>query len=710
MAPLLIALVLVGVACCSLLGCASTEGESGRPETARPLSVARSPWLDGPQIYTNLGVSAEIADRLGVTVNGLWNGWGMKKSVVSMHPSLMLWRTKQEGAYVAKFHDGGFLHGSTLSCAYALQSEVNRRPELRQAVCRTAQDKTFVMDGGWYLGKQPFMCQNAPAWQDELLARAERIIDAGSDAIVLDEPFGETFFAGLPIPGFPGFSDYDMEALAADIEARYTSEEREARFGVPSLPASTLRSIFAGVKVEKAGNNGDGSRSDPSTSPVGRLWLHYQAFQRRENGRTKGRLVEAIREYSKKDGRGPIPIGANLAELDGYYAIGQMPVLYMAELFDFFAYEAAYRYAPEKRGDRKGKDSFILSERGKWVPLHALGEAVVGPYRALAYPSQELVEALLEPGKKINYLCRLLAEAQASRAGLIIPMWDFREKDLRALSRYTRFIRRNPAFYEALTPVAPIGVVYAHGDGSPPQHWSYLGAAQALYESGLPYSVIYATSGGGRPPLSRERLRGFQVVVVPMAGTLAAEARTALKDYVELDGGTVVLFRPDPDFALPPGEKRIPLGKGAFVVMGNGDLDEVGRTYFAEYADGLRALFAATVASCLKDGSPIELADPDRKWALLSYAQDAPDQRRRAVIHVLNYAYVPDEDRFETQRGVAFRVKAEDFGLILTDSLRCRAYAPERSEPIALSPIASSDGYVEIAIPELGMYEVVILE
>ena len=108
--------------------------------------------------------------------------------------------------YVEAVHRSGMLHGSTLSNVYAHKSMLKKRTDLKEANCRTVSGKTFHMDGGWYLGKQPFMCQNNPFWEQALVERAKRAIDAGTDVIVFDEPFGDTFFQSLPMPVFPGFS------------------------------------------------------------------------------------------------------------------------------------------------------------------------------------------------------------------------------------------------------------------------------------------------------------------------------------------------------------------------------------------------------------------------------------------------------------------------------------------------------------------------
>lgn len=691
-----------------LMGCTSaSESKKGR-EISKPTLAENSSWLDHPQIYTNLGVSPDTARRLGVTVNGLWNGWGMKNPVASMHPSLLFWKFKKEKDYVARFHEAGFLHGSTLSCAYARKELVNSQPDLKQAVCKTIDGEDFVLDGGWYLGKHLFMCQNSPAWHAALLERAISIIDAGSDALVLDEPFGETYFNGLPIPGFPGFSDFDIAALAEDLGRSFSGEELETNFGLADLELNTIRSRFNDIKMNLSPSYFLPSpQSDKvEASPFGRLWLYYKDFQRRKNLETKKLLVEKIRAYGEQTRGRSIPIGANLAELDAYFSIGQLPVLYMAGLYDFLAFETAYRPSFEERAGREGAEAFTLSERGKWLPVHALGEAIVGPYRSLAYPSQELVDAWMEPGNKINYLCHLFAEAYAARGGLIIPMWDFKDKDEEKLGLYTQFVRRNPDFFDKLMPVERIGVLYAHGEESTAQHWSYLGISQALYESGMPFSVVYtSTDYLERYSLSRSKLEHFRILIIPIDRTLTAGQRAEVTRYVEEDGGKVVLFGTNSNFPVSSEAGIHDFGKGSFIVLGDGGSNGIGNSYYFGYDDEIRTSFAAAIRSLLGYAGPIEVPNTTRTWAVLAYAQPHKD---RSVLHVLNYAYDPENDYFEKQRRLSIRVNLEDFGL--AGELSCRAYSPERPDPITLTVVAAPEGYVEISLPELEQYEVLVLE
>ncbi|MFH2003074.1 MAG: hypothetical protein ABIK28_25630, partial [Planctomycetota bacterium] len=398
-----IILAVAGFAGCLI----ALEEESDRSQAQGSGVDPGASWMDQVQVYTHLALPLDTAKALGVTVNGLWNGWGMKSPVASMHPGMIFWRFRSDKSYVEGIHEQGMRHGSCLSNVYAHPSLIKGQPELAEATCKTINNDGFTMDGGWYLQKQPFMCQNSPAWQDALLNRAKRMIDAGTDAIVFDEPFGDTFFASLPVPGFPGFSDHDLACLAADLKKSFSPEELKERFGLESLKPELLLKKLA--EPDPGIYLGFGE-PDSSNAQSVRLWKRFRELQLASNYTIRKKLIESIRGYAmEKQGRITPPIGANLAELESYTLFNlQLPVLYLAGLFDFLAFEMAYRPHPRDRIPSEGADAFVLDYRGKWLAWYQLGEALAGPHRALAYPSQEMVNAWIGKEETINYLCHLL--------------------------------------------------------------------------------------------------------------------------------------------------------------------------------------------------------------------------------------------------------------------------------------------------------------
>jgi hypothetical protein len=78
------------------------------------------------------------------------------------------------------------------------------------------------------------------------------------------------------------------------------------------------------------------------------------------------------------------------------------------------------------------------------------------------------------------------------------------------------------------------------------------------------------------------------------------------------------------------------------------------------------------------------------------------------VLHVLNYDYDPELDQFQTQYNLSFQVDPSAFGFTPEDTIRCRAYTATRDVPLEL-PCDQTDGYMHISLPELNMYELVVL-
>ena len=662
--------------------------------------------LERVHLYTNIGIPLEKACDFGITVNGLWNGWGMNSPVASMHPEMLFWRFKDDQEYVHRFHAAGFRHGSTLSNVYAHPSQLKTYPELKPGIDRTVTGKMFELDGGWYLGQQPFMCQNSPQWQGALLGRAKQMIDAGSDIIVFDEPFGETIFASLPLPEFPGFSDWDLQLLTEALGQNFTPEALLDQFGLNESPTvEHLRQQFVQADLSQLM---DAETLLADVSPTERLWRYFRQVQLRENFTVKQRLVEDIQAYALNTRGTHISIGANLAELESYSVLTQqLPVLYLAELFDFLAFEMAYRPPIEERLEREGKEAFVLDARGKWMSWYALGEALVGPHRTLAYPSQEMVDAWMGTEQNINYLCHLFVEAYAAQGGFIIPFADFGEHEENILQQHTQFVKHHAEFYEDVESVASIGVLYAHSDDSPPHHWSYLGVTQALYESGLPFSVIYTSSTqAGYPAPSCEQLSRYEVLLLPIMGSLAPHTGDVISRYAE-QGGTVVLF----DTIHPFDVSREPgfqaYGEGGFLLIAPQQSMSIGETYFRTYDNAVRTQLADDVRAYLSKSHPLILPNNHREWATLVYTQP---EEQRIIMHVLNYDYVPDTDEFRPKHNLKIRLDMSAFDVLLQNAARqCVASSPKRAESILLDCRQRGE-YLELTIPELFHYELIIIE
>jgi hypothetical protein len=77
------------------------------------------------------------------------------------------------------------------------------------------------------------------------------------------------------------------------------------------------------------------------------------------------------------------------------------------------------------------------------------------------------------------------------------------------------------------------------------------------------------------------------------------------------------------------------------------------------------------------------------------------------IIHVLNYDYDGNLDHFRPKKNILIRLDPSAFGL-KNDGYHCAAFSPDREDPIDLT-CSQAGGYVEIEIPELNLYEVIVL-
>jgi hypothetical protein len=659
-------------------------------------------WMDSIQIYSYVATSIGNARRLNLTVNGVWNGCATENTAVSLLPETFLWRFRSDKAFVDNTHRAGMRHMSAIRCAFAHAQSFQEWPQLEEGVCRGLSG-TFLKIPSWYIGNPCFMCQNSPVWQEYLLRLARRALDSGTDAILLDEPFGDTYFSRMPDPDVPGYSDWDLELLARDLSDSFDPHQVQTIFGLSKIELTSIRDKLKQVDFEKWAAN----PAPPDTTPADRLWLRLRRSQLKTNLEAKRKFVDGIRQYSRHVRGREVPVGANLAGLgSATFDSGTIPVLLLADLFDFVAFEMAY---PPIGAVSKGSLPFSIPPRAKWMPWYKLGSAMWGPHRVLVLPSEGPFMEWITGDRRVNYLCLLLAEAYAGQGALLVPPVEELSKE--PVERYTKFIKRNAGFYQGYDDVAPIGILYSYSPDNESRQWSYWGLAQALYESGIPFSTVFTTSEKSRwQDLSLESLKKHSAVFLPMGDALTADQHEMIDTYVRECGGTVILTGPGGGFSVPAEGGSHRYGAGRFVVMG-GDHDasrapqcDPAAAYWTSYSDEYRAAIVDTAVACLKEGSPVIIPREQREWSTVAYAQ--PDSNR-VIIHVLNYDYDSGRDDFRPKENVLVRLDPSAFRL-KKGKYYCAAYSPDREGPVDLA-CSQAGRYVEIELPRLYISEVIVL-
>jgi hypothetical protein len=658
-------------------------------------------WMDSIQVYSYVATSIKNARHLSLTVNGVWNGCAMENTAGSLLPETFFWRFRSEKAFVANTHHAGMRHMSAIRCAFAHAQSFQERPELETGICRSLTG-TFLKIPSWYIGNPCFMCQNSPIWQEYLLHLARRAIDSGTDAILLDEPFGDTFFSSACDPDLPGYSDWDLALFAKYLVAHFDSNELRVTFGLSDTRPSCIRDKLKDVDFKKWAAHPDSADS----TQADRLWFRFTRSQLVTNLAAKRELVDGIRTYSKQAAGKEILIGGNLAGLGTMkFGTGTIPVLLLADLFDFVAFEMMY---PPIAGASGGTLPFSIPPRAKWMPWYGLGTAIWGPHRILALPCEGPFMEWITGGKRVNYLCHLFAEAYSGQGALLINPVE--EVAREPVARYARFIRENARFYQGYVDAAAVGVVYSYDVDCDSLQWSYWGLAQALYESGIPFSTIFVTSEKSRwSNLSSEALRKYRGVFLPMSRGLTGEQRGAISKYVREGGGTVILLEPDGGFSTTMEGSSEKQGAGRFIVM-HGDSarssvlnNDLGKAYWLSHSDECRKALVDAALACLPEGSSLGIPQEQHEWSAVAYSQ--PDSNR-VIIHVLNYDYDADRDSFHPKENLLIHLNPSAFGLNGSNYC-CTAFSPDREGSIDLTCVGR-EAYLEVAIPELQLYEVIV--
>ena len=139
----------------------------------------------------------------------------------------------------------------------------------------------------------------------------------------------------------------------------------------------------------------------------------------------------------------------------------------------------------------------------------------------------------------------------------------------RKTTEAAKFVLDNKDLYEDLEPLAETAVLFRYFPAPQPYGHSYMGLAQALAESQVPFKVL--TQGDGtyiKARVTLADLKPFKVIYALFLEDLRPDERTMLREYV-MSGGTIVLFDPKllevPD--APLSQKQ---GKGRIFILPQG--------------------------------------------------------------------------------------------------------------------------------------------
>jgi hypothetical protein len=290
------------------------------------------------------------------------------------------------------------------------------------------------------------------------------------------------------------------------------------------------------------------------------------------------------------------------------------------------------------------------------------------------------------------------------------------------------YIRDFSSYYGSRTALADVGLVFPGQsllasvsvftmDPEKCLH-DYLGWAQALTDLHFQWDVLLDDR------LRAERLRAFEVVVLPSAACLSDEQIAALVEY-ENGGGRVVisgevgtrhglerfLWHRDPGSTLA---ERMKPGDASFVC-----LDPPGKAYYEDIADGRRSdggpLIKQAVDHCLEDSTPLlktdapvtvgvfAFGDPDGTIAvdLVNYAVDPPTDRLVPAKGVVVIVNPPRGKRFPSPRATLF---SPDLRQRISDATAETSPTPWRYQKVPLHGKLQDDGSLKLEIPEFTVF------
>ncbi|MBI2425522.1 MAG: hypothetical protein HYV27_22040 [Candidatus Hydrogenedentes bacterium] len=665
-------------------------------------------WLRQPQTFGMLPLVPEEAQEMGISVNGIWAGFGGGHPILTFPPFV-----KRVGeafgedadAFVRANHEAGMQVVCGINGIEGMQLVRAGIENWEALSCRNA-------DGEKVLWGNPeeqcyVMCTNNPDWVAWEIDYGKRGIDLGADVVLIDTPQGQAI-ANLFVRA--GFCSACMNTFHAYLAKRYTEDELKTRFGLETWDnAAVVQRLRMPVAApDEAMTYTKRIEREP-------LFAEYLHCMEAASFETRKTLVEALRDHAKSKNR-RIALSTNAFNLGtnnpfGYWVRGLM----FADLVDFFAYENSHCPAGLPFQEEP-------LPRGKWAAYHRLAYAVKGVRSAAVVGAGALGKTyfpMLASGKTVNaWMGVLAAEAYAANGAYIMYYFDApanaRQSMWASSEAVARFVRGHEELYTGAlrsgSSVAVLVLANDRGRSIPGVYPSYLGFLQAFTEGNYPVDVLFAGDDQFmKDQLSAGDLKPYDTLIVPSPIDPTPRQQRILREFLAA-GGRLVCQEPERmgiDSTLEPtsmpglrGEAK--RGSGVLSVLGGEvtptSMDDAASRYFAEaQAADRSAIFGIAESLGLKS------LLPDRQDGTIAAFPIAQPESHRYVVHLVNYDVDPDADEVrpvETLR-VAPALPA-NFGTVKSVEL----HLPESATPQALE--FAADGTVHI--PRIGLHATLVIQ
>jgi hypothetical protein len=646
-------------------------------------------WYKDVQIYNMVAFHPEDIDKYHITVNGLWNGF-IGENLTSPFAFGRLLESFFSGCeyesdeeFVSVQHDQGMIVPATILTTQGHESF--QREQMEDFACRSIDGELCY----WDLEAESY-------WMDAInqdfidwcIEHGKKAIDANADIIVLDEIQGSSLvpmfqfasqYIGVPAPGF---SDSTIEGFRTYLKDKYTPIELNNMFNIDDIDNYDLKNRIAETM--------DFSYFQRINTDS--LIIEYIQFLDEGNFNAKKRLIEELRSYASVVGK-DIIIGANSYTLGTNRPGDFWPKgLHFADLVDVFTFENTYTAFSDRPTPR--------FPRNKWLAWEKLANASTDatPVILIDTNALETINTKILPilGYS-NYLSILCAEAFANQGCFVNYNFRFfgRAWNWNGCKRIHEFILNNKELYDSPTYIpTDLAILYLYGEGMHQKSDTYLGCAQALSESQIPFDVIFDGDGFYiDETLESSILSEYNTILIPSVVDITNTQEDLIKEYVE-SGGNAIVFDPE-EIGFESIEGNYPYGNGSFHFI----LEDKGSLYFKTYNDKYRAELEEVVSEYYE--STLTVEDSSRRIIAFPQLQKNED---KMIIHLVNYHHLGFMDIIWPKFSVNVRIKKPPF-----DINSAYVISPDFSEKQDLT-FSENEDFIEFEVPYLRIYDVIIIE
>jgi hypothetical protein len=592
--------------------------------TCEPLTKTNEKWYQQVQIYDMGALSNQNIEKYHITVNGLWNGFiGNISSPFAFGRLLSSALNGEDYDSDKDFVDAQHAKGVYVP-ATILTIQGHRTLQLDDFEVFASRSVNGELCP-WDIDADSYW-MNAlnPDFIDWCINHGKKAIDAGADIIVLDEIQGNSLiplyqwssqYTGQPAPGF---SNLTIEGFRTYLIDHFSDKNLSISFDIHDILSYDLKSRIASTM----------NLTYDERAQTDSLFIEYDRFLEESNFEAKKHLILSLREYAESCGK-DIVISANSYTLGTNQQFGFWPKgLLFADLLDLFTYENTYTAFFDQPIPRFPRSKWLAWERLAAAATDAPAVTLIDT--ALFGEINERFFPLFGFSNSLGVLC---AEACANKGSFVnyyFPLFT-RERNWNQVEEIHEFVMNNQEVYTFdMKSYGEVGILYLYGEGMRYHMNTYLGCAQALAESNIPFEVIFDGDDHYiNSTLTLTDIEDFSLILVPSFVDVTADQKQVVKQFVE-NGGVALLFDAE-ELGYNNVSGEIPYGNGLFYVFDK----DYGTLYFEEYTEAYRQQLADCVFTYVP---PVVSVNKDGKKLVVTPYIDEEDDR--IILHVINYDHI----------------------------------------------------------------------